>query len=371
MKAKQTSPVPLIRLLCVLLSMLATACVLLLPPGAFAGTTTATLLEQARKRQAEVMSLEVKLKRSEDHAAGSSWLPPRPGGKRKPRPPTRTTLTSVDRLVVAGSNFRYESHPPSWDSGTGALLDQRLRIDVANGRESKTFFPKGLIGYSAGVGIIEQHGWHEFAKTLTLMPLMMTLRGAEPTLATYDLRLLKPGNVTLAIDGVMCSRFDLGSSPSALDTFWIDDTGLIRRRQFWKNGHLISQCDVRYECRYGVDDFPVSWVDVRYSPTGSVIIEDHVEVVDATVNATVSQTEFDVRFPPGTTVHENKQRGRHYLVQDDGNMREKDVEDGEGRSREAPGFLSRLLRLLGTGLAVLVLVLLGRYLLRRRFGWRF
>jgi hypothetical protein len=196
---------------------------------------------------------------------------------------------------------------------------------------------------------------------------MLTFRGLEPTLARHDLRLLKPGNVTLPIHGVTCSRFDFRSSSAAfLNTFWVDDSGLIRRMQYSKNAKLITQCDVRYEQRHGVEHFPVSWVDVQYSPTGLVMIEDHVEVLDAKVNGIVPQEEFDVRFPPGTTVHDNKQGGKQYLVQDDGSMREKDRQHDEVSSQQAPGFFSRYWLQFVAALAVLGLLLLAGYLIRRR-----
>jgi hypothetical protein len=153
-----------------------------------------------------------------------------------------------------------------------------------------------------------------------------------------------------------------------LRTFWIDDSGLIRRMQLTTKGKLTSQCDLRYEPQYGVEAFPVSWVDVRYSPTGSVMIENQVEVLDAAVNADVPSTEFDVRFPPGTTVHDNKHGGKEYLVQDDGTMREKNVANGEVRSQDPPGFLARYWRLIGTALAIVIVLLLGGYQLRVHWG---
>jgi hypothetical protein len=338
-----------------------------LPPGSDAAISTTTLLDQARKRQAQVKSFEVQLNQSEDLAAGaiSGRFAPPPGRKSKPVPAKRTTLTSVNRLVVAGNNFRYEDHHPYF-SRDPETLHQRPLIAVANGRESKTFFPKGPMGDSAGVGLLGEHGWNEWAKNSVLAPLMLTFRGLEPTLARYDLRLLKPGNDTLPIHGATCSRFDLASSSGVLNTLWIDDSGLIRRMQFSKSGKLLTQCDVRYEQRYGVDTFPVSWVEVWYSRTGSVLSEDHVEVLDAKVNATVPRTEFDVRFPPGTTVHDNKNQSKPYLVQDDGSMREKDGPSGEVRSQEAPGFLSRYWRQLVAVLAVLAILFLAGYLIRRR-----
>jgi hypothetical protein len=82
----------------------------------------------------------------------------------------------------------------------------------------------------------------------------------ESTLSAHNLRLLKPAALSLPIDDFLCRRFDLGSPASDMHTFWVDDSGLIRRIQLLKAGKLANQCDIRYGSRHGIDGFPVSWL---------------------------------------------------------------------------------------------------------------
>jgi hypothetical protein len=331
--------------------------------------TTAELVEKARARQKQVKSFDLKLKQTEVVAAGavSDMTKNTPGlASKSPVPAKRTTLTSENRLVVRGTNFRYEDNHPTWFMPAGTL-HPRSQIMVSNGTAAKSFFPKGMTGDRGAVGLIETQGWHRMATASSYVPVMMAFRGLEPTLAAYDVRRLKPTGVTLPVGGVTCSRFEQGTAAALRQVFWMDDAGLLRRFQSETKGKLTRQYDVRYERRYGQDAFPVSWVMVEYSREGSVTKETTVEVVEATLDADVASSEFELRFPPGCKVHDLKV-DRDYLVQQDGTMLEVNPREGrapESRSQDEPGFFSRNRIWFGAGLAVLV-ALVGVYLVRRR-----
>jgi hypothetical protein len=299
---------------------LALACVV---SPASADDLTDEVVKQARARQEKVKSFVVKVKRTEVLEPGSMAK----GNKVfAPRPKERTTITSEARLVVQGSSFRFEgSWPVSRADGTLIRQDEVVGSD---GAVEKFLYPKDL-GDGLGIGVIGQGDRGAAAKMKSVAwPLLMALRGLDPALAADELSRLTPSDVTLPLLGIPCRRFDLQRSGGYVQTFWIDESGLIRRKANENNGQLLSQTNVRYERRYGFDAFPVSWTSVLLSRAGAAQCERTLEVVEATINQPVPDEELEIRFPPECVVHDEIAR-KEYVVQADGSMVEKPPSKGQ------------------------------------------
>lgn len=327
------------------------------------------LTAKAKARQDAVKSFEVKFKQTEVVAAGGVSELVGTGTPFSPKgavPAKEATLVSENRLVVSGSHFRYEDEHPTWYVPHG-VLHQRRRVLVANGSVAKSFFPKGIIGDGRVAGVIEQQGWHSWGNSRLFSPIMMALRGVESTLSACDLRLLKAVGGTLPIGEVTCTRFDLGADPATRRTYWMDGEGLLRRYREEKNNKLVSQIDVRYESRAGIETFPTAWSITDHSADGRAKTSTTVEVVEARVNPRVDASEFEVTFPEGSLVYDRKTK-KDYRVRADGRMVEDRPLPGtrpETRQQDEAGGWFRYRYWAAAGAGLLALALLG-YSLRKR-----
>ena len=96
---------------------------------------------------------------------------------------------------------------------------------------------------------------------------------------------------------------------------------VVRRLRIGSKGHIGSQTDIEYRTHDVAGWVPSSWVFNKYSAAGNTLKTTRVEVVEFRVNDAQQADLFDIQFPPGTGVLDNKNNGKLYIVKSDGSMR--------------------------------------------------
>jgi hypothetical protein len=275
----------------------------------------------ARTRQETVKTLNIKFRCSEVIAKGGMYTPV-PGSPHPEIliPAQETTLEWTNHLVIDEDKVRCENNRPTqW--GVTEKWVERSQVYTFNGSVAKIFFPGGLSGAKDPMGSIDNSAPRGWSSVLT--PILMTFRGLNRSIALYAISEMNPSGNTVLIDGAMCQEYLFKLSSGFVVGCWLDPANdyIVRRIRSEQQGRLGEQTDVRY-CRNDTCGWvPSSWVRKVYSPAGSVRWTTTVEVLDMRLNEPQAAEQFDIQFPPGTLVSDNR-NSKSYRVQSDGNMRE-------------------------------------------------
>jgi hypothetical protein len=278
------------------------------------------------------------------------------------------TVESVNRLVLDGLKVRYEENHPIVRRHNATLVE-RHSIHVFNGSLVKILFPKGLSGeadHPAGHIIAEPHLGG--AKFQALVPLTMAVRGFHPLHRPSPFNGMKPSGGSLMIDGGQCEEWVIKYPEGSGVSFWLnpEQDYVVRRIRSQSKNQLTDQTEIHYR-RETVGWVPDSWVQTAYAPDGSVRVTTRMDILDLRLNDPQPDELFDVSFPPGTEVHDNREN-KHYLVEPDGSLREVDPW-GAALPRPAaplkePWYQRYAASLVGLGLVLMGLLL--AYLFRRK-----
>ncbi len=276
----------------------------------------------ARKRQETVKTLEIKFKQTDIIAPGgvSDKAPP----MYKPAslvPPKETTVQSVNRYVIAENKIRFENNHPSWRMPQGRLLE-RGALSVTNGKDGLLLFPTGIGAQGTAEGIIEKNAQIAEFQLFVLAPINLTLRAFDPVVCAYPLEEWKRSGTTRMVGGVQCEEY-LDSRSTITRHYWLapKQDHVIRQVQVIERGKLRDQCDIDYTKNDICGWMPTAWRWSQHTPTGKLAQTTKIEVLEYRLNETQPAEQFELKFPPGCRVHNNK-NSKEYLVKDDGTMRE-------------------------------------------------
>jgi len=280
---------------------------------------------RAREKAFKTVAVKFKITQVVAKGAASAHLPPieKPA---KAVPEKEITLESTNRLVYAGSKVRYENNHPTWLWPAGVLIRPGI-VSIFDGTLAKELFPKG-VGNNVrpqGFIIVKDRG-PGFVRAFDLIPLNSTFRGTDPRFTGYAAGQLKPTNRTVEIDGAKCIEFapaPTGRQPASTTAYYHDPKQgyVVRRVRSASNGRTTQQLDITYRRDKQHGWLPVSWVRTDYGPDGALLRTTRFTILDLRLNAPQAPEQFDIRFPPGTRVYDQRDNG-WYLVQPNGELRE-------------------------------------------------
>lgn len=334
--------------------------------GMAQGQVPSSPADQARVRQQQVKSVDLRFKQTEIIAPGGISTSFAEFSKKGiPVPANETTLTSTNRVAIQDSCFRYEDHHPIWQLPGGQLL-KRETVALFTGVMPKKYYPNGDNGNGTGQGILERAGKQRRTDEAILVPIMLTFRGIDPTFSPYSYNAMKPTQVRLPIEGVDCERFDLALTPKLMVEFWLDKRGLPFRISQRQVGKLTEQLDIQYEPNEVCNAVPKAWTRKKFSAEGSVLRQVSVEVNEIVVNTQLPASEFDILFPAGWHVYDQR-TGKSYRAQPNGILRELSPNGDEtGVTMLQPGVSHySQYRVYWIGAAVLVALLVSYFALRK------
>jgi hypothetical protein len=237
-------------------------------------------------------------------------------------PPEDTSFESSNHLVIDGDMVRYENNHPMWH--VEGVLTKKKMVNVCDGKLSKQFFPDGMGTETKVIGIIKRDAVSRQVQTTELAPLLITFRGLNPNISATNLSALKETGQTLPIEGTLCREYFQQYNQSSSIHFWIDPEKdqAIRRITQISQGSEVCRTDVK--CRKETIGWvPSSWTVSHFDTKGKTLRTVDVSIAKLAINQTVSASSFELEFPKGTFVEDQRpDRVKYYRVQADGAMRE-------------------------------------------------
>jgi hypothetical protein len=306
--------------------VLALACHFLFQAGDEPIKEEAPAVAAARARQQSVKTADIEFKQREIiPRGGKSDENPDLYGPKAPVPANETTCESINRLVFDGEKYRYEDNHPTW--GTFHVPNPQTikwsSISAFDGTTAKHFFERG-IGFGNRSGSIGQDPQVWTARPFSLDPITMAFRGLNSDLSWRVIPAMKPSGNTLPIDWAPCQEYVINVTKSDQTfNFWLDPDKdyVVRRISHQSPGRLFAQTNIRYRRDDACGWVPDSWVRNEYSAAGKVSSTTRVDVVAMRLNEPQPAELFDVQFPPGTMVADQRNH-KEYRVQPDGSLRE-------------------------------------------------
>jgi hypothetical protein len=277
----------------------------------------------ARARQDAVKTMVMEYKRTQMVARGGESEGQ--VGPLKPKnavPDKEMTLESTNLLVIDGVKVRIEENHPMWSMPDGTFL-QTEQVALSDGTIAKSLFARGLRPGGDPMGYILRDREVPGVKSVGLAPIMLTVRGLQPSLNPLPLGDMRPSGLTLPIDKVPCEEYLMEYGNNSVVNCWLDPGKgyAVRRIRTSQAGKLVVQTDVTSYRHEAWGWIPDSWVCNQFSATGTTLKSDRVRIIALRLNEPQPSTRFEIQFPPRTLVGDGRD-GKLYNVQPDGSMRE-------------------------------------------------
>lgn len=278
-------------------------------------------------------------------------------------PPVDTEIRSRNQLTIDGKMMRYENNHPLWTAETGALV-RTTQVIVTDGEVGKQYFPTGIAGNTNPRGIIWAEANPPGLRPTVLTPLTTHFRGLSTGIAPYPLSSVKRTDRVLTLDRHPCVEYAAVSDPDRPISLFVDEKNqfVVRRIQKLHRGNVQYQLDVRYR-QHDTGLVPEHWAINEFDAKGLVKSTTEVDVVDLQINPVVPRSDFDIQYPQGCEVYDQRTRSE-YRIQPDGMMRELSdagAETGTVVSQPGASWLTRnrgVLLWAGVGIITAVVALL-------------
>lgn len=281
----------------------------------------------ARERQQAIQSIEFEFTVEETMEPGMAARAAQAAmdGGGKVTPPTQALRAkSENRLVISGNQIRYEDNHPRFDLRTNAL-SENINLAVSDGRRQKVYFgPRTGADRKNSYGLLALPARGMIAQDALQLPMMLACRGYEGELSVVVYpRDIQPTGERLRIRGRDCQVYKC--KPQRM-TVWVDEAAghSPRRIRFDNRNGLELQLEIESEqdSKSGLV-LPKSWTQTRYSQAGKVESTIAVKVNAVQVNRDYDAATFDLEFPPGITVDDQRNNTTH-AVRPDNSLEEID-----------------------------------------------
>jgi hypothetical protein len=345
------------------------------------------VLQAAQRRQERVRSLHFAWTQRTTDGKGSRTLPPQLQRNRSGEviPPRDVSYDTHMELWIDGEKMRFAFDDYEWDSKEQACLPCPY-VGTFDGKLRKSLHENGGPGRPYPDGYVQAAERDDDAMNLSLLPLLMTYRAADPKMrGEHDLSQMTLTGRQMTIAGHVCRELQLQHPASSLvDQLWVDparDCNILRYVKM-VGQRLGYQINVRYSEDPAAGWAPSGWDFVCTLNDGKLQAAGRVEAVEREINLAISPDTFDIVFPRGTSVVDLA-AGRDYIIKPDGTERVIRKEEsgltydevlasdsGASSKVEAP-FLARWWpQFLAAGIVVALLAFFGVHYRRRRLSQR-
>ena len=277
----------------------------------------------ARLRAETCKTVEIRFRQTETVMPGGlSGYAPVPVEPAHSIPKEKTVIESTNRIVFDGQKIRYEDNHPSW-SRPGGVTPKGHAVYVVDGTLAKVYYPTGAGNEGHQTGFIDGEMRLPMFVGPQLQPIMWTFRGVTRGMTTEMIAGMKPSGQELQIDGAPAA-----SIASMRVQGRMSGCGWISKSSTWsggnrscRNGALFEQIDIDYLPEKTAGWVPSKWVCRRYSPSGALLSSEQLEPLEIHINEIQPASQFDMPFPPGTQVADNRNQ-KWYQVNEHGDMDE-------------------------------------------------
>jgi hypothetical protein len=241
-----------------------------------------------------------------------------------PLPPEDHTFDMPCSMSLDENKLRFEYKMHAWITPK-RRYEWQTTISAFDGQGCKSFEPDCWLGFPCGT--IRKHGpASEDAKRNLLEPILMTFRPNDPHMGPIRCDKLALGDHRRLEDGSMCVLVEQADDVGTYETFWLDparEYAVLRFTRSEADGKPYYQLDVQYS-PHGADGWiPTAWHMIFLKDKGPVKEEYSAKVNQRAINEPIAASEFQIEFPPGTSVSDENANGEgeRYIVREDGSKR--------------------------------------------------
>jgi hypothetical protein len=253
----------------------------------------------------------------EEASRRAAGLPPEP----EPNPPRDYLVKGTSRFSLSGAKVRHSYDDQAWDP-VGKRLYPKHYVDVFNGQLYKSLDnpSSGQEDYPSGV--VKKVPQSGSALKFPLLPLICTLRGNHPQFFR-DLGIFRVAGQNVPIAGRPCLELVRGSDRSDnREVLYVDQERdyVLVKAMILVDDHPNWQLDVTYSADATVGWVPRSWEYlIRAGKDNRILSSGRRSVIRYEINPHLDDSEFDIRFPPGTRV-DDESSGQYvvYAIQESG-----------------------------------------------------
>lgn len=233
-------------------------------------------------------------------------------------PPDDTTFELPVKLFVEGLKLRYEYEDRDWSVKESKYV-KGYKISSFDGKVCKSLCPEGTTTHSHPQGHVRKEANHYEGRSMMLAPILMHFRSQVPVMSVYPIGELEVTGRTAVIDGHRCVELQHPPRGMALERLWVDATrDYVIVRCLDTNG---DQTTLKLDVQFTRDKvhgwLPTGWDYVAYNVQGKLTSLVKAMVTSYEINTPIEASEFDIVFPPGTSVIDDKSN-QHYVIKSDG-----------------------------------------------------
>lgn len=284
-------------------------------------------------------------------------------------PPRDYLVKGTRRFSFSGVNTHDSYEDQAWDPIGNRLYSTKC-VEVFNGKLFKSLDnpSSGQENYPAG--IIKKAPQAGGALKFPLLPILLTLRGVHPDYFNSLSQFRLSGN-TVPIAGRSCLELVRASQRGqGQEVLFVDPERdyVVAKMVILDEGKPTWQWTAKYRTDATVGWVPYTWEYLLLTRKGHRTGAGRRTVVRYEINAKLDDSEFDIRFPPGTKVDDEVSFGQYvvYTISETGE-RNRVVPAVQGSTYdELQRPTPRVRRWLWLWGAVLVLSLTGGVWLRKR-----
>lgn len=237
--------------------------------------------------------------------------------KDKVIPPKDTTTSARSAASLSGNKLRYEYTTSHWYPSKEGYADVSY-LAVFDGRTSAILHgPSPEREWHQGQIRNEVH--HVDSHNLHLQPVLMTFRAMTPWLRVHDIANFELTGVRTKIGEINCLELAQSISVDLENRMWVDPSRdfVLTRCMTLRQGKVVNQLDVRYESGADKESLPKTWSVTFNRPDGTLLRFYDARLVSCELNASVPGEKFEIVFPLGTRVDDEKEK-REWIVMPDG-----------------------------------------------------
>jgi hypothetical protein len=263
---------------------------------------------------------------------------------------------------------RLEIHNQTWAAKEKKYIPKSM-IDIYDGQVRKLFFERGSMDFPNAH--IQKGNVSLITGDVQVEPLMMVYRPLDGSVPEFEPPRLKMTMGTGIAEGRECLILQSGES-----TIWVDAGRDFLPTRFYevRRGKTIRSIEIRYSADADRGWVPVGWTNTSFGGQGKFNDSVTLTVTAQHLNTQFPEDLFDVKYPPGTWIH-NYITDKEYIIRDDNKDRPIHPGEFDGKNydqllhSEPPGQTIRgwwFWTILGVNLALLLGIFLSVYYRRRK-----
>jgi hypothetical protein len=233
-------------------------------------------------------------------------------------PPEDFTYTAPRSVSFDDSKLVYELTRKNWKMGGVREFSERFTFD---GRIGKNWRSDNGNGFP--VGQIRSEDYHTEISNYHLLPILMAYRPTYAKMEPYRGATFKLTGREALIGGRNVVEVATVPPGDPVRSLWVDLGRECVVVRFVHRKENVDQLkiDVEYKADEKAGWAPVSWSTVERFDDGTLRITSRAKVSDHEINPKLDKSDFDIVFPVGTYVHDEKGGGK-FIEMENGEKRQ-------------------------------------------------